>query len=262
VERLLDVIGPAPSDRFIEIGAGRGALTEPLAARSAAVLAVEIDRDLASALAGRHLPRVTVLARDILEVHLVDAARSLGATPVDPVRVAGNLPYNISSPILFRLLEAAPSGLFRDATLMLQREVAERLVARPGTREYGVLALCSAIHADVVHLLSLPPGAFRPMPAVHSAVVRLSFRPPPEFVRAPDTLVAIVRSVFTQRRKTIGNALESWAAERGLSARRLLADAAVDPRARPEELDLAAFARLADAVQEGIPKAAPESRST
>lgn len=240
VAKLIAAMAPQPADHFIEIGPGRGAITAPLAARVERVVAVEVDRDLAASLEARRLPNVTVVNDDVLDVDL---------KTLDPgdVRIAGNLPYNISSPILFKLLEASASSRFIDAHLMLQKEVADRLVARPGTGDYGVLTLSTMIRADVTRVLSLPPGAFRPAPKVHSAVVRLAFRPPPPGVDDPEVLVAIVRSVFTQRRKTMANALAPFAGARGAASRDLLARAAIDPRARPETLTLDDYARLSRA---------------
>jgi 16S rRNA (adenine1518-N6/adenine1519-N6)-dimethyltransferase len=250
VAKLVAVIAPQPEDYFLEIGPGRGAITEPLAARAAHVTAVEVDRDLASALAARALPNVTVVNEDVLDVDLLDVVKRdmLAARPERrPVRVAGNLPYNISSPILFKLLDDSASGLFKDAHLMLQKEVADRLVAEPGTGDYGVLTVSAKVRADVTRVLSLPPGAFRPAPTVHSAVVRLDFRPPPPDIDDPARLIAIVRSVFTQRRKTMANALTPFATARGLVARDLLSQARLDPQARPETLSLADYARLSRA---------------
>ena len=237
-----------PTDRFLEIGPGRGAITVPLAAQVAEILAVEVDRDLAGALEARALPNVSVLTADVLEVDLAAlVTQSLGATPANKVRVAGNLPYNISSPILFRLLDtSATTGGLLDATLMLQKEVADRLVARPSTSEYGVLTLTTALGADVAALLELPPGAFRPAPKVRSTVVRLAFRPPPPEVHHPQLVVDIVRAMFTQRRKMISNALSGFASARGLSSHEALATAGLDSRRRPETLELADVARLAD----------------
>jgi 16S rRNA (adenine1518-N6/adenine1519-N6)-dimethyltransferase len=266
VAKLVAVIAPQPDDRFIEIGPGRGAITQPLAERVDKLVAVELDRDLAAALEARAWPNVTVVAGDVLDVDLAAIASGLadaspdGTTvpvlsdPPEPataaggrrVRVAGNLPYNISSPILFKLLAVSESGWLHDAHLMLQKEVADLLVARPGTGEYGVLTLSAMIRADVTRVLSLPPGAFRPAPQVHSAVVRLAFRGPPAGVAHPALLVEIVRSVFTQRRKTMSNAIAPLARAHGHSAPHLLAEARIDPRARPETLTLADYARLAE----------------
>ena len=185
---------------------------------------------------------MTVVTGDVLDVDLVAIARELGGATSG---LRGNLPYNISSPILFRLLAAAESGLLRDATLMLQREVADRLTAKIGTGDYGVLTVSTKIGADVTRVLALPPGAFRPPPKVRSAVVRLDFRPPPPEVRDAPLLIEIVRSVFTQRRKTLANALAPFATSRGRSAAEALVEAGIDPRRRPETLELTEYARLA-----------------
>jgi 16S rRNA (adenine1518-N6/adenine1519-N6)-dimethyltransferase len=241
VTKLVAAIAPVPSDHFLEIGPGRGAITEPLSARVASLVAIEVDRDLAAALEARRLRNVTVITGDVLNADLAALARG------SPHRVVGNLPYNISSPILFKLLDASVAGQFTDAHLMLQKEVADRLSARAGTADYGVLTLTTQMRADVTRVLSLPPGAFRPAPKVHSAVVRLEFRPPPREVEQPERVLAIVRSVFTQRRKTMANALAPFAASIGRSARELLELAAIDPRARPETLRLIDYARLSRA---------------
>lgn len=238
-DKLVDAIAPQPGDRFLEIGPGPGALTLRLAPRVAHVTAVEIDADMAAALAPRMPPNVRLVHADFLDVNLSNLP--------GPLRVAGNLPYNVSSPILFKLIAAhRTGGGLVDATLMLQREVAERLQATAGTRDYGVLAVLTQLHADVRGVLSLPPGAFRPAPKVHSAVVRLTFRPSAVPVLDESLFEAMVRSVFTQRRKTLGNALKPFAATRGRDAGAALAAAGIDARRRPETLQLAEFARLAD----------------
>lgn len=250
VDKLVRAIDPQPGDRVFEIGPGRAALTRPLASRVERLLAVEVDRDLAAALVAAGLPNVAVVTADVLDV---DLAQTLSAWLGEPlassagIRVVGNLPYNISSPILFRLLHlAAATGGLADAVLMLQKEVADRLVASPGTGDYGVLTILTALGADVTRLLSLPPGAFRPSPRVHSAVVRLQFRPPTVPIDDVDLLTRMVRSMFTQRRKTLANALAPFGAGIGLEASRALALAGLDPRRRPETLQLVEIARLAD----------------
>jgi 16S rRNA (adenine1518-N6/adenine1519-N6)-dimethyltransferase len=138
-----------------------------------------------------------------------------------------------------------------DATLMLQREVADRIAARPGTGEYGVLSISVQMHADVERVLTLPPGAFRPPPKVHSAVVRLTFRPPPIALRDERVFESMIRSMFTQRRKVLANALAPFAASVGLEARPALTDAGIDPQRRPETLDLTELGRLADRLAQG-----------
>lgn len=253
VTKVVAAIAPAPADRILEIGPGRAALTEPLAARVERLVAVEVDRDLAAALEARQITNVRVVTADVLDIDLGElAARELGATSEYKVRVVGNLPYNISSPILFRLLDAAArTDVLSDATLMLQKEVADRLVASPGTGEYGVLTVLTALGADVTRALNLPPGAFRPMPKVHSAVVRLTFRPSPVPVRDQKLLVEMVRSVFTKRRKMLANALANFAANRDVDAKAALETAGIDPGRRPETLQLVEFARLADVISAG-----------
>jgi 16S rRNA (adenine1518-N6/adenine1519-N6)-dimethyltransferase len=251
VSKLVAALGATGDDAILEIGPGRAAITRPLAEHAGRLLAIEVDRDLAADLEAAALPNVTVVCGDFLAIDLLPIITAwLGAPPgpANQFRVVGNLPYNISSPILFALLElAAKTGGVRDAMLMLQKEVADRLVAKVGTGEYGVLTIQTALNADVTRVLALPPGAFRPQPKVHSAVVRLTFRPPPVPIADQEVLVRMVRSMFTQRRKTAGNALKAFAVERGVEATRALTQAGIDPARRPETLHLAEIAALADA---------------
>jgi len=245
VAKIIDSLDATSGDTFLEIGPGRGALTRPLAARAGRVVAVEIDRDLAGILAGQQIPNVRIIQSDVLDVDLAEALRD----EAHPIRVAGNLPYNVSSPILFALLRAADEGrLFSDATLMLQKEVADRLVATPGSKEYGVLAVQIARVADVERVFTIPPGAFRPPPKVTSAVVRLRFRPAAVDVGVPRIFERIVRGIFLQRRKTLANALRPVADSLGQSAAELLERARVDGTQRPEALGLDEIARLSRAV--------------
>lgn len=241
-DKVVAAIDPRPDQTFLEIGPGHGVLTRRLAARAARLVAVEIDRDLAAALQAA-LPAVEVLTADILGTDLDTLGLPAGT------RIAGNLPYNISSPILFHLLDAqARTGLFADATLMLQREVADRLVARPGTKDYGVLTVSVALGARVSRLLTLPPGAFRPVPAVTSAVVRLAFRPAADRPAVPPGFDAMLRALFTRRRKTLFNGLRAVAGER---ARTALDATGIDGRRRPETLEVAELLRLAGALAGG-----------
>jgi 16S rRNA (adenine1518-N6/adenine1519-N6)-dimethyltransferase len=245
VTKVIDAIGPTRDDTFLEIGPGRGALTRPLVACARRVIAIEIDRDLSAALQREAIPNLRVLQSDFLKVSLAEALRD---EPL-PIRVAANLPYNVSSPILFALLAAADEGRFlSDATLMLQKEVVDRLVATPGRKEYGTLAIQVALAADVEHLLTLPPGAFRPPPKVTSAVVRLRFRPPAVDVGDPRVFERIVRGMFLQRRKTVANALRPVADSLGHSSAELLQRAEVDGGLRPEALTLEQIARVSRAV--------------
>ncbi len=209
------------------------------------LVAVEIDRDLAARLPSVAPANVRVIQGDVLAV---DLAEILGALP-RPVRVVGNLPYNVASPILFRLLDVADGGrAISDATVMLQKEVADRLTAAPGDDDYGAMAIQVGLLADVERVLALPPGAFRPPPKVHSAVVRLRFRPPSENVGDRTAFERVVRGLFLQRRKTIGNGLKSVADSFGRSAAEVLERAGLDPTRRPETLTVAEMARLTRAV--------------
>jgi 16S rRNA (adenine1518-N6/adenine1519-N6)-dimethyltransferase len=250
--KVVAVIAPEPGDVFLEIGPGTGALTLPLAELGLPILAVEIDRDLVAALAERAPRNVTLMTADFLEVDVLPFLSGLGSqappgsgsSPARPrYRVVGNLPYHLSSPILFRLIDLSlRTGFFTDATLMVQREVADRLVARPGTKAYGVLTISAALRTRVSRLLNLPPGAFTPPPKVRSTVVRLEFGPRP--VRVPDEALfdAMVRALFSQRRKTLANALRRF----DPTAPAVLALAGLDGRRRPETLQVQELARLAE----------------
>lgn len=253
VNKLVDAADITPQDAVVEIGPGRGAITRPLAAQCQRLLAIEVDRDLAADLDANKPANVTVVTGDVLSVDLVAILTEWLGSPPGPanqVRIVGNLPYNISSPILFRLLDlAAQTGGLRDGLLMLQKEVADRLIARVGTGDYGVLTVLTTWHADVKRVLSLPPGAFRPPPKVHSAVVRLTFRPPRVPIDDPDAFVRMVRTTFTQRRKTLANALKGFASETGKEAGAVLKAVGIDPQRRPETLELAEFGALSNAFR-------------
>ena len=240
-DKLVEAIEPRATDRFLEVGAGPGALTLRLAPRVAHLTAIEVDREMVDLLTPELPSNVTLVHQDFLETPVADLLAD------GPLRVAGNLPYNVSSPILFRLIEAhTRHGRLVDATLMLQREVAERIEARPGTKAYGVLSISVQLHADVRRVLALPPGAFRPVPKVHSSVLRLTFRPPAVVLRDEAAFTAMVQSMFTQRRKTLSNALKPYAAVRGRDAGAALAAAGIDPTRRAETLQLDELARLAE----------------
>ncbi|MEP6918030.1 MAG: 16S rRNA (adenine(1518)-N(6)/adenine(1519)-N(6))-dimethyltransferase RsmA [Acidobacteriota bacterium] len=240
-DKVVAAIDPRPDDRFVEIGPGPGALTLRLAPRVARLTAIEVDAAMIDALGPRLPANVTLVHGDFLEFDLASLADQR------PFRVAGNLPYNVSSPILFALIDAhRRHGGVLDATLMLQREVATRLFAAPGSRDYGVLSILVQLHADVRPVLGLPPGAFRPMPKVHSTVVHLGFRPPAVPLASEPEFEAMVRSMFTQRRKTLLNALRPYAALRERVGKDALTSAGIDPVRRPETLQLTELARLAE----------------
>jgi 16S rRNA (adenine1518-N6/adenine1519-N6)-dimethyltransferase len=245
-QKLIAAIAPSANDTFLEIGPGQGAITRALAARSRAVVAVEVDRDLVARLRDEQVPRVTIVEGDVLEVDFTSLGLPSGT------RIAGNLPYNISSPILFKVLETQrATGLFRDATFMLQREVADRLVARRGTKEYGLLTVFTALEASVTKQLTLPPGAFRPPPKVTSAVVRLTFLAPDRRPAVPATFAPTVQALFGVRRKTIANGLKGPAHAAGLSPGDALRLAELDPLLRPEQLSVEELLRLAAVLATG-----------
>ena len=255
VDKVIKAIAPQADQDFVEIGPGPGALTRPLAQRARSVTAFEIDRDLAAALEGDAIPNVTVVEGDFLERSTSAFVLRTSDFVLRPstFRVAGNLPYNVASAIMFKLVELHAAGVpLVDATVMLQREVADRLVAAPGSKEYGVLSILIQHRADVETVLKLPAGAFRPPPRVLSSLVRLRFRGPQPAVKDEAIFARLVQAVFTRRRKTMANALlaldgSNLAATRPADA---LAAAGLDGTRRPETLSIAEFVRLADAYSD------------
>lgn len=235
ISRIARAINPGPADHLLEIGPGRGALTHLLlAAEYATFDAVEIDRDLAYALRPiMALGRAATLHEcDALDFDYGQLATQRGGR----LRVIGNLPYNISTPLLFRLLAAAPAIV--DLHVMLQREVVARMAAAPGTTDYGRLTVMLAPWVSVEQLFDIGPGAFKPPPRVWSAVARLTVREQPAFAVAPQ-FAQVVTAAFSQRRKTLRNAL------RGLLEAPDIEACGVDPSARAETLAPEAFNRLA-----------------
>jgi 16S rRNA (adenine1518-N6/adenine1519-N6)-dimethyltransferase len=234
VARIVAAVDPQCGDNIVEIGPGLGALTGDLIARAGAIAAIEIDRDLAARLSGRFDPA---------QLRLFEAdALAFDFAPLGPrLRVVGNLPYNISSPLLFRL--AACEAQLRDMHVMLQREVVARMTARPATPDYGRLTVMLQARFAVTRLFTVPPGAFQPAPNVESAVARLLPLGDARPAIADDALFArIVAAAFGQRRKTLRNALASIADVDALRR------ADIDPSARGETLSVAEFVRLANAL--------------
>ena len=249
VDKLIPAIDPGPEDTFLEIGPGRGALTRPLAARCARVTAVEIDTALAAKLSLQVPANVSIVDADVLTLDL--AALDLPR----PSRAVGNLPYNIASQILVRLLDFGDHGTrLTDATVMLQREVAERVTGDPGSRDWGPLAVATRLSAVPSVLMNLPPGAFRPMPKVRSTLIRLDFRPAPVTIANRPVFDALVRHLFTQRRKTALNALKAFAARYSrLPVSEIFRRAGVDATRRPGQLDLPELAELSAVLAETKP---------
>jgi 16S rRNA (adenine1518-N6/adenine1519-N6)-dimethyltransferase len=245
--RIVELVAPTSRDLVVEIGAGRGALTEHLAPSCRRLLALEVDTGLAARLRERFgtSPHVEVLEAD---ARRFDYARLRDRLP-DPgsrVLVVGNLPYSVGKPILMALVEAGRA--IDEMALMLQKEVAERIAAPPGNKIYGSLSVLTQIACDVSLAFTVPPGAFSPPPQVDSAVIHLRVRAaPPVPIADPKRFNAVVHAAFGQRRKNLANAL---AAGLGLSsdrARALVASAGIDPGRRAETLSLSEFAHLADA---------------
>lgn len=257
VRKVAACIRPTATDAILEVGPGRGALTRALAAAGPTMTAIELDRDLVAELAPSLPENVHLVSGDVLTVDLAAAARDLlawrgerlGTAAADlpgVVRIAGNLPYNISTPLIARLVAVArDTGFVSDATVMVQLEVAQRLCGRPGTGDYGPLSILAQTWADVAIALHLPAGAFRPPPQVDSAVVTFRFRPAGVPLGDVAAFERVVRSVFLHRRKTLSNNLQSVVHARGATASAVLAAAGIDGRRRPETLQIEEFARLA-----------------
>ena len=241
--RIVETAEVNPASVVLEIGPGLGALTDELAARAQRLYLVEIDPGLAARLRARHGddPRVRVVEGDALALPLAEIVTEPVAT------VVANLPYNVAIPILFRLL--ALRARFPRAVVMLQREVAARLTARPGTSAYGIVSVLVQTWAVARIAFGVSRRSFLPAPQVDSAVVDIRWSDGPRVeVADPDRFRAVVRAAFGQRRKMLRNALAPLAAERGVAVDAALARADVPPSARAETLDLAAFSRLARAL--------------
>ncbi len=267
LRRIVEAIAPQPGDRLVEIGPGEGALTLPLLRACGRLTAIELDRDLVESLAqrARGVGELEIIGADVLTVDFGALAAvpprvgpsgpatasgapallrvgpsgpSLASGALALLRVVGNLPYNISTPILFHCL--AHAAAIRDMHFMLQKEVVERMGAAPGSKAYGRLSVMLQLRCTVEPLFRVPPGAFRPPPKVDSAVVRLTPLPAAALPEVdPAAIDRIVRAAFGQRRKTLANAL------RGVATAAQIEAAGIDPRARAEQLAPAAFVALA-----------------
>jgi len=242
-ERIVALVRPLPGDLVLEIGPGRGVLTQRLAARGGRLVAVEIDRDLAAYLCQRLAgPEFRLIEGDVLDLDLAQLLREEGR---ERLLVVGNLPYNITAPLLFGMLEQADH--IRAAVLMVQQEVARRLAARPGTKDYSLLTVLLGLRAQVHTRIQVAPGAFRPVPQVHSTVVELEFGPPRYPVRDERIFGRLVRTAFGQRRKMLRNSLLGMVDGRREALEAWGGAAAIDLSRRPETLSLEEFGRLSDA---------------
>jgi len=237
LRRIVEAIAPRPEDRLVEIGPGEGALTLPLLRACGHLTAIELDRDLIASLAARarEVGDLNIISADVLTVDFSELASD------SKLRVAGNLPYNISTPILFHCLDHA--GAIRDMHFMLQKEVVDRMAAPPGSKTYGRLSVMLQLRCTVEPLFKVPPGAFRPPPKVDSAIVRLTPLPTHALPDADRGMIdRLVRAAFGQRRKTLSNALRDLATAKQIDA------AGIDPRARAEQLAPSAFVALAQTL--------------
>ena len=247
-QSIMQAVHPQPGEPLIEIGPGHGALTELLVASGARVVAIELDRELVSVLKHTFADAANfeLVEADALKVNFCDAI-----APARSARVVANLPYNISTPILQRLIEQR--HCLSEMTLMLQREVVDRIVAEPGGKERGYLSVLVQLYCEAEHLFDVPPKAFRPVPKVFSSVLRLKVRTQPAAeVHHEALFLELAKTLFSQRRKTIYNNLRSGAARVGLAnteqINQVLTVAGLDPQRRAETLSIADLAGLANAI--------------
>ena len=238
IQNIVDAIAPSPNDNMVEIGPGLGALTEHLVDEVGQLAVVELDRDLLPNL------KINFATRNHFRIYEGDALRfdyqQIGSDlQADKIRIVGNLPYNISTPLLFHLVQYHSS--IADMHFMLQKEVVDRMVAGVGDKAYGRLGIMLQYYCRIEALFLVPPAAFNPPPKVESAIVRLTPHDTlPITTRCPHTLGKIVTTAFNQRRKTIRNALKSVADDE------LLSQAGISPEHRPEQISLAQYTRLTD----------------
>jgi len=233
IAAIVAAIRPARADHIVEIGPGLGALTRPLLAAVEQMHAIEIDRDLVTALKHEFAPRLTVHAADVLGFDF--------ATLGNGLRVVGNLPYNISTPLLFHI--ARYCAQVHDIHVMLQKEIVARMVAAPSDSNYGRLSVMLQYRFDLEKLIDVPAAAFDPAPRIDSAVVRLTpLRPLPFAARDESWFARIVKAAFSQRRKTLRNSLSAFLSEPDFGA------LAIAPAARAQELSVAQFVAIADYV--------------
>ncbi len=243
--RIVAALELEPEDVVVEVGPGLGALTGLLARQAGLLVALEVDRDLADFLAQEFLsfPTVRIICQDVLTFDLKALAKEVGRE----LKVVGNLPYQITSPLLFQL--AAQKEALKTAVLMMQQEVAVRLTAAPGGKDYGVLSVLMQYHFAMARLFTLTPGNFYPPPKVESAVVRLIQRRPEPAAADEDLLARLVKAAFARRRKTLKNSLGAAAAAFGLTPEELQAvvrELGLDPGCRPETLSGTDFVRLSN----------------
>ncbi|MFT6267685.1 MAG: 16S rRNA (adenine1518-N6/adenine1519-N6)-dimethyltransferase [Alphaproteobacteria bacterium] len=240
IDKIVSAIGPKRDDNIVEIGPGLGALTEPVAELVDFFTVVELDRDLAARLRSHPFIRdkLNVVEQDALKFDFSQLHQS-----EKKIRVFGNLPYNISTPLMFHLFKYCEH--IQDMHFMLQHEVVKRLCAKSGSKLYGRLSVMAQYYCSAVPVVMVPPTAFKPAPKVDSAVVRLTPRPEPLYgVKSVQTLQTVVTAAFNQRRKTIRNSLKNLLNEQQITA------LDINPDSRAEQITLEEFAKLANASHE------------
>ena len=232
--RIISAADLSAEDTIVEIGPGPGRMTRMLAERVRKLIAIELDHELYQRLAGDFIAyrNVEIVHGDVLHYPF---------EALDVFKVVANIPYYITTPIIFRLLDAKQN--LKSMTLTIQKEVAQRIVATPGSKDYGVLSISTQYHTESELKFIIPKEVFRPMPKVDSAVVHMIIRnKPPVSVRDEKLLFSIIRTAFSQRRKTLSNSLKPF----GQDIKSVLTVAGIDPQRRPETLSIQEFARLSD----------------
>ncbi len=238
IERMLGEINPRPNEQFIEIGPGLGALTFPLLDRIDALDIVEIDRDVIARLHNkikhRNINNLTIHEGDALKLDFTSLA-----TPDKPLRIVGNLPYNISTPLIFHLLESA--AIIKDMHFMLQNEVVQRITASPNNKAYGRLSIMVQYYCDTDYLFFVPPGAFNPPPRVDSAILRLTpWKALPHQAQDEQHFARLVAQAFSTRRKTLRNTLKRMLTSDQIES------IGIDPGLRPENISVADYVALSN----------------
>lgn len=250
---IVDAAGFDAEDTILELGPGLGAITFELAKRVRRVVAVELDARMFNYLEAKAqaegITNITLVSGNMLHLCFARLAMDMG---VQRLRIIGNLPYNISSPMLFHMVEAR--DYIEQAVVMLQKEVADRLIARPGCKDYGILSVIFQYSANIEQLLQVDPHMFRPAPKVMSSVIRILFRSAVRRVSDFRLFVRLVRAVFQQRRKTLANSLRAflWSdtLSRQIDAQECLNECGIRPERRPEELTVEEFVGLAEVIAE------------